>query len=180
MKTRALVLVASVWLFAQLPAVAQHPTKQLFDKYESTEGFTVVSINKDLFMLLADISNEDLEDDLGEVKDVISKLENVRILMYDSRKGSDPDFLQTFSDELNSMKLKNFSELMTVREQDEMVRFLIRKDGNLINELLLIINKPEQAGFVSISGVIDLKSIARLSKSVNIQGLENLEKINQN
>ncbi|NCU33494.1 MAG: DUF4252 domain-containing protein, partial [Candidatus Moranbacteria bacterium] len=144
MKTKALVLLAFVWLSLQWASIAQNPTKQLFDKYESAEGFTVVSINKDLFTLLADISKGDLDDDSGQMKDVINNLENVRILMYDARKGSDPDFLQKFTDELNGMKLKNFSELMTVREQDEMVKFLIKKDGNLINELLLLINKPGQ------------------------------------
>jgi hypothetical protein len=54
---------------------------------------------------------------------------------------------------------------------------MIRKNGKNINELLLIINQPKEAGFISITGNIDLKTIAKLSKSMNIDGMENLDKI---
>jgi hypothetical protein len=78
---------------------------------------------------------------------------------------------------LNSVTLKGFTELMTVKESDETVQFMITKNGKNISELLLLINQKDQAGFISITGNIDLKSIAKLSKTMNIKGLENLEKI---
>lgn len=179
MKKIALVITAIAWMGITLTTVAQQPTMQMFDKYGSEEGFTVVNINKDLFTLLADIARETEDEEIGQVKDVIKDLENIRILMYNAAKGSDPDFLPAFKEELSNLKMTNFSELMTVKEQGELVRFLIRKEGDKIHELLLIVDQADQAGFVSISGIIDLKSIAKISRTMNLQGLENLEKINQ-
>jgi hypothetical protein len=179
MKKIALVITAIAWIGMTLPTVAQQPTMQMFDKYGSEEGFTVVSINKDLFTLLAEIARETEDEEIGQVKDVIKDLDNIRILMYNAKTGTDPEFLPAFKEELSNLKMTNFSELMTVKEQDELVRFLIRKEGDKIHELLLIVDQADQAGFVSISGIIDLKSIAKISRTMNLQGLENLEKMNQ-
>ncbi|MFP4470553.1 MAG: DUF4252 domain-containing protein, partial [Bacteroidales bacterium] len=79
----------------------------------------------------------------------------------------------------NAVKLKDYTELMTVKENNELVRFMIRKDGENINELLLLLNQGDEAGFISITGNIDLKSIAKLSKSMNINGLEQLQRLDK-
>jgi hypothetical protein len=99
----------------------------------------------------------------------------------DSAEGvkGDPAVLEEFKKQLNDVQLKNFTELMTVKESGETVKFMIRKEGKIIKELLLLINQQDEAGFISITGNIDLKSIAKLSKSMNIKGMENLEKIQQ-
>lgn len=180
MKKLAILLTAIVWVGMTLPMTAQkHPTKHLTTKYGSADGFTLVNINKDLFTLLAEMSRENEDTEMGQASDVIKDLDNISILMYNLRPGNDTETLELFREELNSLKINNFSELMSVKEQENLVRFLIRKEGDKIKELLMIINQPTQAGFVSISGDIDLKSISRIARSMNVMGLENLEKINQ-
>ncbi|HPR56815.1 MAG TPA: DUF4252 domain-containing protein [Bacteroidales bacterium] len=179
MKKMALVITALLWLGFLIPISAQSPVQKMFEKYNAGEGFTVVSINKDLFNLLVELGEENESTEIKEVHDVIEGLDNISILMYDAKKGSDPSFLASFRKELESLKLKDFSELMMVKEQDEEVKFLIRKEGEKINELLLLVNQVDEAGFISITGDIDIKSIAKISRTMNIQGLENLEKINE-
>lgn len=157
---------------------AQSPTDDLFEKYSNEEGFTIVKVTKELFNLFADFAEEAEGEEMEDFNQVVKGLEQIRILMFEGSGKSDPDVLQDFKSELSDVKLKDFTELMTVREQDEMVKFMIRKNGKNIKELLLLINQDEEAGFISITGNIDLKSIAKLSKSMNIQGLENLQKLN--
>ncbi len=179
MKKVTLILSVIAWIGLSSVTFAQSNTNNMFQKYGSGDGFTVVSINKDLFTLLLELGQETDAKEITEVKEVIKDLENIRILMYDAKKGTDPSFLPKFKDELDNMKLTEFSELMMVREQDDIVKFMIRKDGEIINELLLLINQADQAGFISITGKIDVKSIAKIARTINVQGLENLEKINQ-
>ena len=56
---------------------------------------------------------------------------------------------------------------------------MIRKDGKNIKELLLLINQDDEAGFISITGNINLKSIAKLSKTMDIKGLDQLQKMDE-
>jgi len=161
-------------------ASAQSPTDDLFEKYGAKDGFTTVHVTKELFSLFAEISQESDDADVQEINEVVSGLEYIRILMYNAEDDAvDLDVLEDFKSELSSVKLKNFTELMTVKEGDEMVKFMIMKDGKTIKELLLLINQPDEAGFISIKGNIDLKSIAKLSKSMDINGLENLQKLDK-
>jgi len=161
-------------------AGAQSPTDDLFEKYGAKDGFTTVHVTKELFSLFAEISQESDDADVQEINEVVSSLEYIRILMYNAEDNAvDKDVMEDFKSELSSVKLKNFTELMTVKEGNEMVKFMIMKDGKNIKELLLLINQPDEAGFISIKGNIDLKSIAKLSKSMNIDGLENLQKLDK-
>lgn len=177
MKKVILSIAMLAFVLLAYNAGAQSPTDDLFEKYGAKDGFTTVHITKELFSLFAEISQESDDADVKEINDVVSRLDYIRILMYDSEDSVNMDVMNDFKHELNNLKLKNFTELMTVKEGDELVKFMILKDGKKIKELLLLINQPEQAGFISITGEIDLKSIANLSKSMDIHGLENLKKL---
>lgn len=175
MKKITMIVAALMLMLTGANVKAQSPTDALFDKYGANDGFTTVHVTKELFSLFAEVTQEAEGDDMQELNKVVQGLDYIRILMLE-------DTLQTrqlkdFKNELNSVQLKGFSELMTVNEGGESVKFMIRKNGKNINELLLIINQPNEAGFISITGNIDLKTIAKLSKSMNIDGMENLEKI---
>jgi hypothetical protein len=175
MKKITMIAAALVLMLTGATAQTKSPTDALFDKYGAKDGFTTVHVTKELFSLFAEVTQEAEGDDMKELNKVVQGLDYIRILMLE-------DTLQTrqlkdFKNELNAVQLKDFSELMTVNEGGESVKFMIRKNGKNINELLLIINQPKEAGFISITGNIDLKTIAKLSKSMNIDGMENLEKI---
>lgn len=178
---KKVVLTIAMFAFVSLAfnAYAQSPTDALFEKYGAKDGFTTVHVTKELFSLFAEISQESDDAEVQEINEVVSGLEYIRILMYDASDSLNADVLEDFKSELNSVKLKDFTELMTVKEGSEMVKFMIRKEGNKIKELLLLINQPDEAGFISIKGNIDLKSIAKLSKSMNINGLDKLQKLDK-
>lgn len=155
------------------------PTDKLFDTFGSQDGFTTVHISKELFSLFAEISQESDDAEVAEINEVVNGLEHVRILMCEANDSTDRSVFDNFKNELSRVKLNDFTELMTVKEDNEVVKFMILKDGKKIKELLLLINQPDEAGFISIKGNIDLKSIAKLSKSMDIDGLENLQKLNK-
>ena len=180
---KLILLTATALLMAFMPSrtFSQSTTDDLFEKYGTKEGFTTVHITKELFSLFGEIAGESDDDDIQGLNSVINGLDYIRILMYENsndNKYNNPKTFKEFKDDLKKVQLKNFAELMTVSEPGETVKFMIRKDGKKIKELLLLINQEDEAGFISISGNIDLKSISKLSKAMNIGGLEQLEKIN--
>lgn len=178
MKKLFLSIVALAVMSLSFSAFAQSPTDDLFEDYGAKDGFTTVHITKELFSLFAEIANEADSEEAKEVQEVVNGLDYIRILMCDASDSLNTDVLVDFKHDLNKVKLNGFTELMTVKEGKELVKFMIMKDGKKITELLVIINQSDQAGFISITGNIDLKSIAKLSQSMDIDGLENLEKLN--
>ena len=69
---------------------------------------------------------------------------------------------------------------MSVRSEDTDMKFLIKEKGKIISELLMVMGGNDEFFIISLVGDIDLKQIARLSKGMDIDGLENLEKIGDN
>jgi hypothetical protein len=178
---KKLVLALSViFLMAGFSVVsAQSPSDKLFEKYSGKDGFTTVQISQELFDLFADMDLEgEGEEDIKEVQDMMNQLKYIRILMFEPEEGQEAE-LEDFRNEIKKFDLEGFSELMVVKEKGEEVRFLARKDGKLINELLLIINEDNEAGFISINGNIDMKTVSKLSKTMKIDGMEHLEDLEE-
>ena len=66
------------------------------------------------------------------------------------------------------------------RDGEENVRIWTKDDGGtIIHELLLLVGSPDEFVLLSFTGKIDLDKISDLSKSLDVEGAQHLEKIKQ-
>lgn len=115
-----------------------------------------------------------------ESKDEFNKalkgLESIRILSPDSILNARG--LNFYKEITKSLPIAQYEELMSVKEKDQVFKMLIRKKGNSITEFLMIGGGKSNL-LISITGNIDLKSISKLSKSMDIEGMENIDKLDK-
>jgi hypothetical protein len=143
---------------------------KLFDKYSGKEGYTSILISKYMFSLFSDVNPDN-----KEFNDLVGKLNSIKILASDSANSEGINFYKEIMKEL---PIKDYKELMVVKEKDQEVKFLVKDVNGVIVELLLIVGGKSDNVLICIQGDnINLKNIAKLSKSMKIDGLENLEKI---
>lgn len=147
----------------------QSPVDKLFDKYAGREGYTSVFISKHLFGLFAQMDKED-----KEFEELIGKLTAIKILSADGTVKSNVNF---FTEIMKELPIKEYTELMVVKEKGQEFKFLIREKNGRISELLMISGGVNNNALISIQGDINLKNISTLSKSMKVEGIENLEKI---
>jgi hypothetical protein len=145
------------------------PVDELFERYDGKDGFTSVYISSKMFSLLARIDTED-----EEFRNLVTRIKSIRILSIDSAKNVSG--LNFSSELLPKLNRTGFEELMTVREEDGEVRFMIREVGGKIAELVMVTG-GRGSSVVSIRGDLDLKTIASLSDSMGIEELEGLDKV---
>ena len=170
MKKIILILIVA---FVPLLGFSQNtPVDELFDKYSGKEGFTSVYITSYMFSMFSDVETNDPEFD-----ELMKNLKGIKILATDESYNGNANFYKEIIDKL---PMSQYKELMVIKEKDQDVKFLINeKDGKII-ELLLIAGGKDENVLISIKGNIDLKNISKLSKSMQIQGLEHLEEIDKN
>jgi hypothetical protein len=148
------------------------PVEDMFNKYSEKPGFTVVSISSKMFSMFA---NKDQENKNAD--NVINKLKSIKILtVEDSLLNKNLNFYTELSRKLD---LSVYEELMVVKEGPNMTKFLIRQNGNIISELLVVTGGPSGNSLISIKGELNLKSISELSKDMDIQELKSLDKIDK-
>jgi len=164
-----ILITSSIIANAQNSAV-----DQLFAKYADKDGFTTVSISKAMFSLFA--SEKESKDEFNKA---VRGLESIRILAPDSAvqamyKGK----LNFYNEITRSLPVAQYEELMSVKEKDQVFKMLIRRKGNIISEFLMIGGGNDNV-LICITGNIDLKSISKLSKSMDIEGMEELDKLDK-
>jgi hypothetical protein len=109
---------------------------------------------------------------------MMNQLDGIKVLMFEADDASNAE-LAKFKGEVSKIQTQGYTELMVVKQSGEEVKFLTMKKGDKIGELLLIINGEKEAGFITITGNIDMKTIGQLSKTMNFEGMDKLNELNK-
>jgi hypothetical protein len=152
-------------LYAQNSAI-----DKLFDKYSGKDGFTTVVISQYMFEMFKDVETNDKEFD-----SLIKGLKSIRILTVENPKLI-PAGTNFYKEIIKFLPANEYKELMVIKEKGQDLKFMIKEAQGKICELLLISGGKDNV-FICIQGNIDLKSIAKLSKSMNIQGMKSLQNV---
>lgn len=169
MKKTAAIMVLMVTMTA---TQAQDVISKFFTKYQDDESFTNVNISSKMFGLFTEMDAQTPED--KEVLDAISKLKGLKILAKQNARNS----RELYKEALGLIP-KNFEELMSVRDKDKDMKFMITENGGKISEMLMVVGGNEEFMIMSIFGEIDLKQISRIGTKMNIKGLENLHNMDK-
>jgi hypothetical protein len=165
----ALCLAAFTRLGAQNDAITR-----FFNQYSEDERFTVVYIAPKLFHLVAKIETQDPE--WNAVREVVKDLGGLRVLVGEGIE----DGVSMYKSALSKVPASEYAELLTVRDKDEHVRIWTKDSGNIIDELLLLVGKPDEFVLLSFTGKIDLDKISSLSKVLDVKGADQLDKVKPN
>jgi hypothetical protein len=161
-----MVLLLSVAAQAQNDVIAK-----FFNKYDGDESFSKVSISGKMFSMMANIDGN-TEDEKAMIS-AISKIKGLKILKKDDARNS----RELYKEALSMVPAGQFEELMTVRDKDKDMKFFTKESGGKISELVMVLGGNEEFLVMSLFGEIDLKEMGKIGKSVNIDGLQNLDKM---
>lgn len=166
------IFILTVLLAGYIAAVGQSDAiSKYFDKYMDDENFTMVYVSPKMFNLVAKLDIDDIDE---ETKELIKSIKGLRILTTDINP-------QTYYDEaVASFNISEYEKLMEVRDEAERVHFLVRSGAEeKIEELLLLVGGGSEFVMLSFIGNIDLNKISKLANSMDIQGAEHLDKLEQ-
>ncbi|HET8859574.1 DUF4252 domain-containing protein [Marivirga sp.] len=143
---------------------------KFYNKYSTDETFTIVSVNQRMIELFSNFEVEG--EDEEAMKKAISGLKGIK-LIANSNTNQGPALFS----EANTAFAKGYDELMTVRDGDSDIRFLIQEKGGIVSELVMLVGSDSSFVAASIFGDIDLKQMSKMAKGLNISGMENLEQL---
>lgn len=162
------LLATAFNLHAQNDAISR-----FFNKYAEDERFTVVYVAPKLFSMISKVSSDDEE--WNKMRDIVKDLGGLRVLVADSVNNG----LELYNDALGRIPVREYDELVTVRDGEEHVNIWTRenKSDTVIEELLLLVGAPDEFIMLSLMGKIDLAKISGLAETLDVEGIEHLDKI---
>lgn len=168
------ILIAIVFLLPILSFAQGSSIDKLYEKYAGKDYFTSINISSEMFKLAAGLSQNLEDEDAKEINKMVNQINGMKILIFeDSLRQSKINFM----DELNkSVNFKDFAELMSIQEKNGTVRFLTKKgDSGVISEMLMIAEDGGEVVVMSFTGSIELETIGKMAKTMNMKGMEKLE-----
>lgn len=170
MKNISFLLIA---LFSSLSAFGQNDAIQtLFSEYMDQDDFNSVYVSPRMFQMISNVDIEDMEQD---TKDILENIKGLRILSTDNNG------IELFKKSKRLLNTNSYDVLMTVKDEDQDIEFLIKDsdNGNIVQELLLLVGGKDGFTMMSFVGNLDLKKLSKLAKDMDISGLEHLEKLDK-
>jgi len=143
-----------------------------FDKYSDNDKYTSVEVQKGLFELFATIDSDD--EDFEEFKKAMDGIEKLRLVSYSTENGNVAEKETFYNDIRQSIPFDKYDELMVIRKSGAKINFYSKGGGRNISELLMVVDGDTDVIFLSITGNIDLKHLAKFGSSMNIDGLNYL------
>ncbi|WP_372948026.1 DUF4252 domain-containing protein [Mariniphaga sp.] len=159
--------------------------EELTEKYADQNGFSASQITSDMFDLYIKKRNIDEQ---SPVFDALKSLDNILVVSQTGvfRGGvstageTEPDELAAEIHQviLDYYKKQNFSLFKTEKQMGEDVKVFLKKNQEKIESLALVTHSQTATNLVELQGNIDLSNVSQLSQALNLRGLENLYKIN--
>ena len=161
----AIAMFISFASFAQVDAI-----ERFFKDYQEDQNFTVVYVSPRMIQMVSKATDGGTDQELAAI---VKDLKGLRILTTEVN----PD--KIYKEANKRLNIKEYEELVTVRDKDSNVRFVTKESNGMISELLLLVGGKDDFVMMSFVGNIDLNKIAKLAKKLDIDGAEHLEKVNK-
>lgn len=166
-------------MWGPLLATAQSPVDKVFEKYAGQEGFTSVNISKEMFQMFQQMGTANLKDSTAqEAKKMMEQLNGLKVLTFNFDSTNIVKAVSIYNEFAGAFPPSAYKELMTINEGREYIKFLTKQDGSgKILEMVMLMKDKKEVAVLSLTGTIDLAMVSKLSKNMNIHGMENLKKI---
>lgn len=161
----------AIAMFVSLSVSAQSDAiERFFKDYQESEDFTVVYVSPKMFKMVSKVTDESEDKELASI---VKDLKGLRILTTKKTPN------KIYTEANRRLNIKEYEELVTVKEKESNIRFITKESNGQISELLLLVGGKEEFVLMSFVGNIDLNKIGKLAKKLDIDGAEHLDKVNK-
>jgi len=153
--------------FSAVTVMAQNDAiDRFFETYQDDENFTSVYVSPKMFQMVAKVAGEEMESDLAEV---VKDLRGLQVLQTEANA------MQYYKEAIKKIPTSEYELLVKVREETQNVRIFSKTQGDIINELLVMVGGDDEFILLSFVGNIDIKKLSKLAKTLDIDGADSLE-----
>jgi hypothetical protein len=179
MKNNVLKFVMFAFLLVPIAMNAQSPMDKLYDKYAGQDGYTSVNISKDMFQMFANMADPK-DTSMREMKIMMNNLTGMKVLTCKVDSVNPAKSVAFFKEVSGTFPSSLYGLLMNINDDGQDIKFLYKPvGGEKITEFVMLAKGKHEVVAMTLTGAIDLSSVSKLSKMMNIHGMEGLRKMKE-
>ncbi len=168
----------TAFLVIPLFTMAQSPIDKVYEKYAGQERFTSVNFSREMFQMFQQMIGDKTDTSALEMKKMMEQLTGLKVLSYSIDSNNMTKAVAIYNEFAGLFPASQYKEIMTVNEGRESYKFMTRQEvGGKVNEMVMLMKGKNEVALICLTGNIDLSSISKLSKGMNIKGMEKLQKM---
>jgi hypothetical protein len=181
MKKSVFSFAIAAFLLITSLASAQSPIDKVYEKYAGQDGFTSVNISREMFQMLQQMAAGAVSDtDMKDLKAIVSQLNGLKVLSFSFDSTNVTRAVSVYNEFAGAFSSATYKELMTINEGRDYIKFLTRQEtSGKVTEMVMLARDKHEVTVLSLTGTIDLADLTKLSKGMNIHGMENFSKMKQ-
>jgi len=169
---KSIYKIIPILICAILPMVLlaqSNPLDGLMNKYSDQPGFYFLDLKTNM------LSSQ--RDDSATV--FPGKLISIKLLTFKEGAGSQYKASVIYDQFISSLDDNVYKGLVEVKSSGDKVDMMVKKDGDKLSEIIIIIRENDETTFIAASGSFDLKDLTKFGELKNCRGLETIEKLCQ-
>ncbi|MCT4637396.1 MAG: DUF4252 domain-containing protein [Bacteroidales bacterium] len=147
---------------------ASSPLKSIFKKYKSSKDCKIITFNSDFLNISSGGENNDEFKELEELKE---KFELLRIFTLEGDHDLKSDIKKA---KIN----KYYKEMMRVHESDQDVVIMVREEGKIIKEFVVLVYGDENV-IIQIKGQLNRNDISSIGEAFNMKEMIHIKKLEE-
>ena len=143
-------------------AAQSNPLDSYIEKYEGQDGFFFLKLETNL----AGIEGE------GNKDSEFDKIINLRMLSFEEGKSTKYDASEIYKNFIGEMGKDEYTGIMEVKSSGDNVEMMVKKNGDMLSEVILTVREEDETTIIAASGNFDLKDLAKFNNIKKCKGLE--------
>lgn len=152
MKIKIIVMLIGLSVMGMVSA-----QNSLFDKFSEMDGVNSVYISKALLSMMSSVNSNGIN-----ISGMANKLETVCILT--SEKEETALLMKKETEYIR--KSKRYEELMRIKDEESRISFYIKKEGEIIRELVMLVDEKSEFVIIQLLGAMELKDIQAITEGI--------------
>jgi hypothetical protein len=143
--------------------------QKFFSKYMDDDRFSRVYISPKMMQMAGGFlkSNAGTDKEAEELGTLISKVKGIRILSSEEVDGK-----SLYGQVMSTLTKNKFEDLMDVQDKGSSLKFMVREEGGLVKELLMISADGKDFTLLSMLGSFTYADLNMLADKTDIPGMQ--------
>lgn len=148
--------------------------QKFFSNYMEDDRFSRVYISPKMMQMAGGFlkNNSENDQDTEDLGTLIQKVKGIRILSSEEVNGQ-----ALYNEAMSTLTKNKYEELMDVQDKGSSLKFMVREEGGLVRELLMLSgDKGGQFTLLSMLGAFTYEDLNMLAEKTDIPGMDSYNK----
>jgi nicotinate-nucleotide pyrophosphorylase len=132
-----------------------------------------------MFQMFQSMASQEDKAEAKEMQEMIDQLNGLKIVVLKTDSTTPAKAASFYSEAVALFPSATYKEIMTVNESGNDIKFLTKQASpGKISEMVMLMRGKTETIVMSLTGNIDLATVSKLSKTVNVPGMDKLKEVN--